>query len=97
MNHKDWCSKQKGCITPGAKPCRMCEAAYNASHTFISQEKLALYCIAYDLRVTDETGDRVPDNVLALHVFEGTKKIRTMDRPARPGILAHTAYFLEAV
>jgi hypothetical protein len=31
MSHRDWCRGQMGCITPGAKPCRMCETAYNAS------------------------------------------------------------------
>jgi hypothetical protein len=82
-------------------PCLKDFCAHRAKANLLSvqydQARLALYCIAYDLRVTDETGDRVPDKVLALHVFEGTKKIRTMDRPARPGVLAHTVYFLEAI
>ena len=30
MTHKEWCEEQTGCISPGCKPCRMCEKAYQA-------------------------------------------------------------------
>jgi hypothetical protein len=82
-------------------PCLKDYCAYRIKANFLAtqhdQFKLALYCIGYDLRVTDETGDRVPNAELARHAHEGTKKIRTMERPARPGVPAHTVYFLEAV
>ena len=30
MTHKEWCEEQTGCMSPGCKPCRMCEKAYQA-------------------------------------------------------------------
>lgn len=31
MKHAEWCKNQVGCISPGAKPCTMCEKAFNAT------------------------------------------------------------------
>jgi len=28
---KEWCDKQKGCCSPGAKPCTQCERAWKAA------------------------------------------------------------------
>jgi len=31
MIHAEWCKNQIGCISPGAKPCTMCEKAFKAA------------------------------------------------------------------
>jgi len=31
IDHNTWCKLQTGCIAPGAKPCTMCQKAFNTS------------------------------------------------------------------